>query len=46
MHTKFKKKSFQQKEEFHSTTLQEALTRVDMEDSKEVKDVEDLVEEA
>jgi hypothetical protein len=33
------------KEEFHSTILQEALTRVDEEDLTEVKDEEDLVEE-
>jgi hypothetical protein len=45
MRTKFKKKMSQQKEEFHSTTLQEDLTRVDVEDLTEVEDVEDLVEE-
>jgi hypothetical protein len=46
MHTEFRKKMSQQKEEFHSITLQEALIRVDVEVSTEVEDVEDLVKEA
>jgi hypothetical protein len=35
----------QQKEEFRSIIIQEALMRVDMEVSAEVKDMEDLVED-
>jgi hypothetical protein len=36
----------QWKEDFHSTTLKEALIRVDVEDSIEIENVEDLVGEA
>jgi hypothetical protein len=45
MCTNSRKKISQQKEEFHSTTIQEALIRVDMEVSTKFKDMEDLVKE-
>jgi hypothetical protein len=46
MRTKLRKKMSQQKEEFHSITLEQDLIRVDEEVLEEVKDVEDLVKEA
>jgi hypothetical protein len=46
MRTKLRKKMSQQKEEFHSITLEEDLIRVDEEVLEEVKNVEDLVKEA
>jgi hypothetical protein len=46
MLTKSRRKISQQKEESHSITLQEDLIKEDVEVSTEVKDVEDLVEEA